>query len=149
MLNLNNFIALSFILFLMGVFGLFTQKNKYSILGALVFLVNGISLLWVSFSRVVVPYSDLGFIALGIFWLLFLLLLSLGIFSPAYKTAKEEKSLSQKGEEGLKEVKWHDFKKIVKINLKLLSELEEGKLQHHLFVIFFALLLILLAKLSW
>jgi len=76
MLNLNNFIALSFILFLIGVFGLFTQKNKYSVLGAVVFLLNGLSLLWVSFSRVVVPYSHLGYLALGIIWLVFLLLFS-------------------------------------------------------------------------
>ncbi len=148
MLNLNNFIALSFILFLIGIFGLFTQKNKYSILGALVFLLNGLSLLWVSFSRVVVPYSDLGFLTLGIIWLVFLSLFSLGIFSREVKSAKEEKSLSQEGEESLKQVKWNDFKKILKINLKLLSELEGGKLQYHLFVIFFTLLLILLAKLS-
>lgn len=148
MLNLNNFIALSFILFLMGIFGLFTQKNKYSVLGALIFLLNGLSLLWVSFSRVVVPYSNLGFLSLGIIWLVFLLLLSLGIFSPQGKTTKEEESLSQKGELDLKEVKWNDFRKILKINLKLLTELESGKLQYHLFVIFFTLLLILLAKLS-
>ncbi|EQB62779.1 MAG: hypothetical protein RBG1_1C00001G0358 [candidate division Zixibacteria bacterium RBG-1] len=148
MLNLNNFIALSFILFLIGVFGLFTQKNKYSVLGAVVFLLNGLSLLWVSFSRVVVPYSHLGYLALGIIWLVFLLLFSLGIFSPHAKSTKEEKSLSQEGEESLKQVKWNDFRKILKVNSKLLSELEDGKLQYHLFVIFFALLLILLAKLS-
>ena len=148
MLNLNNFIALSFILFLIGVFGLFTQKNKYSVLGALIFLLNGLSLLWVSFSRVVVPYFHLGYLALGIVWLVFLLLFSLGIFSPDCKSPKEEKNLSQEGELVLKEVKWNDFRKILKVNLKLLSELEGGKLQYHLFVIFFALLLILLAKLS-
>lgn len=148
MLNLNNFIALSFILFLIGVFALFTQKNKYSLGGALIFLVNGISLLLVSFSRVVVPYSDLGFLALGIIWLVFLLFFSLGIFSREVKTAPEEKSLSQEGEESLRQVKWNDFRKIWKVNLKLLNDLESGKLQYHLFVIFFALLLILLAKLS-
>jgi len=148
MLNLNNFIALSFILFLIGVFGLFTQKNKYSVLGALIFLLNGLSLLWVSFSRVVLPYSHLGYLALGIIWLAFLLLFSLGIFSRDAKSWKEEKSLSREGEESLKQVKWNDFKKILKINSKLLTELESGKLQYHLFVIFFALLLILLAKLS-
>jgi len=148
MLNLNNFIALSFILFLMGIFGLFTQKNKYSVLGALIFLLNGLSLLWVSLSRVVVPYSDLGFLALGIIWLIFLLLFGLGIFSGDAKSAKDEKSLSQEGEESLKQVKWNDFRKILKVNLKLLTELEGGKLQYHLFVIFFTLLLILLAKLS-
>ena len=148
MLNLNNFIALSFFLFLIGVFGLFTQKNKYSVLGALIFLLNGLSLLWVSFSRVVLPYSHLGYLALGIIWLAFLLLFSLGIFSRDAKSWKEEKSLSREGEESLKQVKWNDFKKILKINSKLLTELESGKLQYHLFVIFFALLLILLAKLS-
>lgn len=148
MLNLNNFIAISFILFLIGVFGLFTQRNKYSVLGALIFLLNGLSLLWVSFSRVVVPYSHLGYLSLGIVWLAFLLLFSLGIFSRDAKFWKEEKSLSQAGELNLKQVKWNDFKKILKVNLKLLTELESGKLQYHLFVIFFALLLILLAKLS-
>jgi len=64
------------------------------------------------------------------------------------KSAKEEISLSQTGEENLKQVKWNDFRKIFKVNLKLLTELETGKLQYHLFVIFFTLLLILLAKLS-
>lgn len=148
MLNLNNFIALSFILFLMGIFGLFTQKNKYSVLGALIFLLNGLSLLLVSFSRVVVPYTHLGYLSLGIIWLVFLLLFSLGIFSREVKSTREEKSLSQEGEESLRQVKWNDFRKILKVNLKLLTELEGGKLQYHLFVIFFALLLILLAKLS-
>ena len=148
MLNLNNFIALSFILFIIGVFGLFTQRNKYSLWGALVFLINGLSLLWVSFSKVVVPFSQLGYLALGIIWLIFLLILGLGVFSDNRKAGKEEKSLSQAEELNLKQVKWNDFKKIFKINYKLWTELETGKIQYHLFVIFFTLLLILLAKLS-
>ncbi len=148
MLNLNNFLALSFILFIIGVFGLVTQKNKHSILGALVFLINGLSLLWVSFSKVVVPFSQLGYFALGIMWLVFWLILGLGIFFDSTKSPKEPKSLSQAEEWNLKQVKWKDFRKILKINLNLWTQLETGKIQYHLFIIFFALLLILLAKLS-
>src|SRR5574341_540084 len=145
MLNLNNFLALSFILFIMGVFGLFTQRNKYSILGAMVFLLNGLSLLWVSFSKIVVPFSRLGYVALGVMWLVFLLFFILGIFSDKRRAQKEEKNPSEAEKWSLKEVKWKEFRKILKINLKIWSELETGPIQYHLFVIFFALLLILLA----
>ncbi len=149
MLNLNNFLALSFILFIMGVFGLFTQRNQYSLLGAFVFLFNGLSLLWVSFSKIVVPFSQLGYAALGVCWLIFLLVFSLGIFSGKTGVQKEEKSLSDAERWDLKELKWKEFRKILKLNFNLWTEIEKGPIQYHLFIIFFSLLLILLAKLSY